>query len=106
MPPGAVNRIALPLLLVACSALGAWAVWEHIQRTRFEDRVTELESEAASRVMREPGEQSKPGDGRAVRKRRVGPHEVAGTAGAHESGTVTLRLSLSESVAPFAAPSC
>jgi len=80
-----MNRITFPLLLVACSAL-AWAVWEHIQRTRLEDRLTELESDATSRAVRGPGEQSKPGDRRVVLKGSVGTQEVAGTDGVTDPG--------------------
>ena len=84
IPQRTMNRITLPLLLVACSAL-AWAVWEHIQRTRFEDRLTELESEASSRAMIGP-EQSKPGDRRVVLKGSVGTQEGAGTDGVTDPG--------------------
>jgi hypothetical protein len=76
-PQRAISRITLLLLLlVACSALGAWA-WEHMQRTRLEDRLAELESEATSRAMR-PAEHPKPGDRRVVLK---------GKAAAQEGGT-------------------
>lgn len=79
-----MNRITLPLLLVACSAL-AWAVWEHIQRTHLEDRLTKVESEASSRAERGP-EQSKLGESRVVLKKSVGAQEVTGTNGETESG--------------------
>jgi hypothetical protein len=77
-----MNRITLPLLLVACSALGAWAVWEHSQRSRLEDRLAE--SEAASRAMKGP-EPSKPGDRRAVLPGKAGAQDAAGTDGETDS---------------------
>src|SRR6188768_3001748 len=80
-----MNRITLPLLLLACSALGAWAVWKHIQCTGLEDRLAKLESEAASRAMRglEP---SKPGDGGAILKGTAGAQEAPGSDGGTDSG--------------------
>src|SRR5436190_2339396 len=80
-----MNRITLPLLLLACSALGTWAVWKHIQCTRLEDRLAKMESEAASRAMRglEP---SKPGEGGAILQRKAGKQEVAGSDSGTDSG--------------------
>ena len=103
MPQRAINRITLPLLLVACFALGAWAVWEHMQRTHLEDRVTELESEATSRAMRGPGEQSRPGDSSVVVKGSVGTQEVAGTGGVTDPGKTSGTQSPHDAVGELAA---
>lgn len=83
--PRTVNRITFLWLLVACSALGTWAVWKHIQCYRLEDRIAKLESEAASPAMRGL-EQSKPGDGGAILKGKAGAGKAAGTVGETDSG--------------------
>jgi hypothetical protein len=80
-----MNRITLPLLLLACSVLGAWAVWKHIQCNHLEDRLAKMESEAASRAMRglEP---PKPGDRKVALKGKAGKQEVAGSDSGTDSG--------------------
>jgi hypothetical protein len=58
-PQRNINRTTLLLLLMVCTPLGAWAVWEHVQRTHLEDRLEALESEATSRAMRDAAEHAK-----------------------------------------------
>jgi len=97
-----MNRITLPLLLLACSALGAWAVWKHIQCSRLEDRLAKMESEATSRAMRGL-EQSKPGDGGAIHKGKAGAQEAAGTDGETDSGKTSGSQSTQDATGEMAA---
>jgi hypothetical protein len=78
-----MNRVTLPLLMLACSALGAWAVSKHIQCSRLEDRLAKMESEAARAVR--GLEPSKSGGGGAILKGTAGSQEAPGGSG--ETGT-------------------
>src|SRR5436190_23931780 len=69
-----MNRISL-LLLAACSAFAAWAVWEHIQRTTLEDRITLMESEGAARAIKGQAENSKIADASKSLKKKTGAQE-------------------------------
>jgi hypothetical protein len=82
-PQRAMKRIPWPLLLVAFFAPGAWAVWEHMQRTHLEGRLATLESEATARAMR-TAEQSKPGDRKVFLKGKAAGQE-GGTDGDTDS---------------------
>ncbi|HWB05950.1 MAG TPA: hypothetical protein VG796_23210 [Verrucomicrobiales bacterium] len=75
-----MNRISILLLAVASLGLGAWAVWEHMQRTQLEGQVADLEAAAITQSAKGQASNRKLVDEVQALKKKIEERTVAATA--------------------------